>query len=301
MTQPLPADDLDALLRPQPGAPALSAEEIELLRPRPNGVLVSPRGARQRALLALNGLRAERDRATEFAADAVLSDADLADASAYEGAVREALGDAFEAYLAALPRVPVARDPAGGEVVRIAIDAEGIDGPWWNYQGVLRPVEARPSTLWAFTGALRIAGEPEFTTHLVKAGPAAPYVIPRAFEAEGMRAVVKGLMVGRHAGWVITYFTDRPPAETQRFNDWGADHYPVDGGWDAASEDDEVRDFDLAPWIERGRLAWIAPGDDSCTLRTDVQGCPYLGIEGTREVQRIHEGVLWTPSRHTSS
>lgn len=297
MPDPEPLD-LDAILAGRAGdASRLSSEEIEaLLRPRPNFAVESPLGARTRALLALRGLRAERDRVTEYVADAEIAADALAEARAYERAVREALDEAVQAYWAALPRVPIARDPISGEVVTFAIDTEGIDGAWWDYHAALRPPDARPETVLAVTGALRFAVAPEWTAHLVKPGPGAPYVLPRLLDSEGVQAVVRAVMVGRHAGWTVTYFARPRPADTQGANDWGADCYPVGGGWDTVPEDDDARDFDLAPWIERGRLAWIAPGDAALTLRREVAGCPYLGIAGTREVQRVQEGVLWTPS-----
>ncbi len=51
-------------------------------------------------------------------------------------------------------------------------------------------------------------------------------------------------------------------------------------------------DFDLAPWIEQGKVFWIAPGDESMTLRSDVQGCPYLNLLGSREFVSICRGKV---------
>jgi len=134
----------------------------------------------------------------------------------------------------------------------------------------------------------------ERTRHLAKPGPGAPYVLPRLMAVEGVRAVIRAVAVGLHLGWTVTYFAERYPADAQRANDWGADHYPVGDGWDSVVEDADAHDFDFAPWIERGRLAWIAPGDATLTPRTTVQGCPYLDLPGVRALQRVEGEDVWT-------
>lgn len=301
-----PEVDIDALLaggRPPGLPPRTDAEADALLEPE-RMRLDRPMTARLRAVTALRGLRAERDLLMdalgEADEDTTPSEDDRAAAEVYESAVYDALEEAQQAYLDALPRVPIARCPFNDEEVRVAIDVEGIDGPWWNYQGALRPVEDRPGTLIAFTGALRLAAGPEWTAHLVKPGPAVPYVLPRLLEVDGVQAVIRSLMVGRHVAWVISYYAQSFPAGLQRANDWAADFYPVrdeagEWGWGTVDEDTDPRDVDLAKWIERGRLAWIAPGDASLELRHALEGCPFLGVEGEQNVQRIHEGEVWAP------
>jgi hypothetical protein len=266
--------------------------------------IVDPEVARRQAVLSRTGLREQRDRVVDALAVARRPSSDepvatpdqVAALRAYDTIVRDALDEATEAYLLALPRVPVARCPFTDEIAAIAIDTYGLDGPWWDYQAALRPVEARPATMIAFTGALHLDLPVEETVHLVKPGPGAPYVLPRLLGVPGVQAVIRGTAVGRHRGWTVCYFAASRPAETQGANDWGADHYRVGGGWDTVPEDFDPRDFDLTPWIEQGRLAWIAPGDESATLRREVEGCPYLGVAGTHEVQRVQDGVVWAPS-----
>ncbi|MGE3856466.1 MAG: hypothetical protein AB7G21_05875 [Dehalococcoidia bacterium] len=242
----------------------------------------APRAARDRAVRLRAGLR-------EMLEALVASDDD-----GDEMEILEALDDVTDAYLAALPRVDLARCPFTGATATLAIDTYGLDGPWWNALAVLRPVEARPATLVAVTGALQVTEPVERTRHLAKPGPGAPYVLPRLLAVEGVRAVIRAVAVGRHLGWTIAYFAERYPADAQRANDWGADHYPVGDGWDSVVEDTDAHDFDLAPWIEQGRLAWIAPGDASLTPRTTTEGCPYLDLPGVHALQRIEAGEVWT-------
>jgi len=201
-------------------------------------------------------------------------------------------------YHRRLPRPAVARCPHTGAVVHHSVDTGGIDGPWWRYESPLRPPEELPSTFFAFTGALRLADPLPKLDWLVKPGPEAPFVVRRLLLLEGMKAVVSALPVGGWDGWAITYFSDRPRT-VERFNDWGASRYWVDGGrgveWSSVSEDAEPIDFELGPWIERGSLQWIAPGDAEMRLQSTTAGCPYLGLPGRRTFQRVQYGTSWEP------
>jgi hypothetical protein len=201
-------------------------------------------------------------------------------------------------YLSRLPRPAVARCPYSSAVVQHSVDTGGIDGPWWNYRAPLRPAEELPPTFFAFTGALRLGDPLPSVDWLVKAGPEVPFVVPRLLGIDRMRAVISAISVGGWDGWTITYFTDRPPA-VERFNDWGSCLYYVDGGrgveWDSMTEDAEALDFELRPWIDRGALLWIAPGDAELRLQSTSAGCPYVGLQGRRTFVRVQEGTSWEP------
>ena len=56
----------------------------------------------------------------------------------------------------------------------------------------------------------------------------------------------------------------------------------------------EEYDFELSPWIEAGKLHWIKSGDESLTLMTSTENCPYIGLKGNRELQRIERGEVWS-------
>ena len=56
---------------------------------------------------------------------------------------------------------------------------------------------------------------------------------------------------------------------------------------------DEDKEYDLRPWLESGRLRWIAPGDDSLELRTGADGCPYLDLPGERRRRYLQDGKTW--------
>lgn len=273
--------EIDRLLAGDVALPEPATTGEALAVPEAAERLDSPRAARDHAVRLRAGLRAALDELIE------------SDEDGDEWPLLVALEDATAAYLAALPRVDVARCPFTGATATIAIDTYGLDGPWWNYFAALRPMETRPATLVAFTGALRLAATVERTRNLVKPGPGVPYLLPRLLAVEGVRAVIRAVAVGDHLGWVVSYFAEHFPADAPRANDWGTDHYPAGDGWDAVPDHGEVRDFDLAPWIERGRLAWIAPGNATLTPRTTVQGCPFLGLPGERGIQHVEGDDVW--------
>jgi len=205
----------------------------------------------------------------------------------------------LQQYLAALPRPAVARCPFTDVVVHHSVDTAGLDGPWWDYGWPQRPVETLPPTFFAFTGALRLGSPLPDLERLAKPGPEAPFVVPRLLNTPGIRAVISSVPVGGWPGWTVTYFTQQAPA-IERFNDWGAPRYWLDGGlgveWDSMTEDAEQLDFELAPWIERGGLLWIAPGDGDARLQSTPAGCPYLGLPGRRTFLRVQSGNAWEPS-----
>ena len=257
------------------------------------GSVAAERSARAAQLRTYEALRVSvHEIATRLDAAA---DPDLA------GFERRALARAEDiraAYLEALPRVALSRCPHTNAELRIAIDTTDIDGLWWDYFAPVRSAERVLPTLYAVTGALALRGAPARTSFLVKPGPAAPCVLPRLLERPAVRAVVSAVAIGKHQGYVVAYYSTDYLRGEKRANDWGANEYRVydergePAGWDSVAEDEREMDFALAPWIERGKLAWIAPGDAALRLETAARGCPFLDLGGSRQIQRIEEGRI---------
>ncbi|BCB91191.1 hypothetical protein [Phytohabitans suffuscus] len=203
-----------------------------------------------------------------------------------------------ERYRELLPEVPVARCPFTDTPVWWPIDTAGLDGWFWEYPGgARRDPRGRPPSWVAMTGAMRLAGPVERTPFAVAPGPGAPFVVPRILgAAPRVRGVIAQVAVGRHTGWAITYF-GRPAPGTRLVNLWGTDSYPVarDGLWTGRAREEsgvERYDFDLEPWVGTGALLWTTPGDESATLRTGVDGCPYLGLTGPRRFALVERGQV---------
>jgi hypothetical protein len=200
-------------------------------------------------------------------------------------------------YADLLPEVAVARSPDSGEIVHWAIDTLGLDGWNWSYRGPARRIPERlPRTWLTMSGAMRLCEPVEVTPFVVRPGPGVPFVVPRIMNNPGVRAVIAQLPIGRHTGWPITYFGPKP-RNTKLVNLWGNDTYQVfkDGewlGWEQETPWAADYDFDLEPWLRSEKLLWIRPGDESMELRTGVDGCPYAGLDGVRDIPFIENGEV---------
>ena len=114
----------------------------------------------------------------------------------------------------------------------------------------------------------------------------------------GMVAVISSIRVGRHVGLPVCYYADPQPMDLERVDDWGIRSFTFqrpDGSMASghAVQADEDKDFDLRPWLESGRLRWIAPGDEALELRTGADGCPYVDLPGERRRRYLQEGKTW--------
>lgn len=209
------------------------------------------------------------------------------------------LDDLLHLYREGLPRLPIARDPHGGDLVEASIDTFGLDGPFWDYHAPVRPADDLPESVFALTGAMKLGARVPSFAHLAKVGPGAPFVVPRLLAHESVIAVISEVTIGRVKAWPVTYFAAPPLLDHHRFNTWGTNRYywrGPDGAWrwNDCTEDAEELDFNLKPWIEEGRLRWIAPGDTSAALHDTSRSCPYIGLKGTRAFQRVSHGKVWT-------
>jgi hypothetical protein len=198
-------------------------------------------------------------------------------------------------YRDLLPEVTVARCPDSGELVRWPIDIMGLDAWFWDYRAQMRRIPDPPRTWLAMTGAMRLGDPVEHPPFVVMPGPDVPFVVPRVLGGHGVRAVIAEVPVGGHTGWAISYFGPMPEATLVNF--WGADDLLVyrDGvwtGWDRERPDTSQYDFDLADWVSSGKLLWLAPGDESATLRAGVDGCPFVDLPGRRQFTVIANGAV---------
>jgi hypothetical protein len=218
---------------------------------------------------------------------------------AVEGGVsdsRDRLLEIVHLYEAKLPRIPLSRCPLSGELVMHTFDPFGLDGLWWSYDAPVRPLMERFVTCLAVTGAVRLAPEVENFPFLCKPGPGVPYVYPKLLDLDGIYGVIYSTPVGRHTAYPIFYYGAEPLRGIAMPNAWGTDTYWDDSdgnpGWYSTPEAPEEWDFDLKPWIETGKLFWIAPGDPGMNLENEIAGCPYLDLPGVRQLQRIAYGKV---------
>jgi hypothetical protein len=220
----------------------------------------------------------------------------------HQSAYAERISTLWSRYRELTPVLDLMRCPHSGEVLHYSIDTIDLDGLWWNYLTPARRRVPVPPTYFALNGAVRLTAPPTPAPFLCKPGPEVPYVVPRILEHPALRAVLATLTVGPHKAYAIGYFADPMPYRLPRANDWGTNDYwfrdaAGDELWNTLEENEAEFDFDLAPWITRKKLAWIAPGDGSLQLRTDTADCPYLHMTGRRTVSRVQDGLVWTTDR----
>ena len=224
----------------------------------------------------------------------------LNDARRYKKArpLRDRMDEIWSRYRELLPEVTVARCPDSGALVRWPIDPFGLDGWFWKYLGTARRDPASLPRAWlAMTGAMRLGDPVEDAPFVAMPGPGVPFVVPRILNSPGVRAVIAEVPVGVHTGWAISYFGPKPP-NTELVNDWGTDSYRVYrdgvcGGWNSVMPWVEDYDFELTGWLRSGALLWIAPGDESATLREGLEGCPFVDLPGRRELVVVFDGAAW--------
>jgi hypothetical protein len=210
---------------------------------------------------------------------------------------QERLSELWKTYEAGIPSVPLSRSPFTGEVMVYPFDSFGLDGLWWSYESPIRPFQQPPPTFTALTGAVRLNLPVEKAPFLVIPGPGVPYVYPRLLKEGSIKAVILSLSVGRHTAFPIVYFAPEMPRGVRMPNLWGANRYQfftADGQrrwydtWDSTPD----WDFHLRKWIDSGKLLWIAPDDPDMALHSEAAGCPYIGLPGERQEQRLYAGAV---------
>lgn len=208
---------------------------------------------------------------------------------------------AEERYRELLPEVPVSRCPFSEDLLTWAMDVIDLDGWYWNIDGPIRRLTDPPNSFLTLTGAMRLHEPITWAPFCAAPGPGVPYVVPRILDRSENIAVIAQLAVGRHIGWPIVYFGDRDTGIDLE-NYWGDnDYYRYDSsgkrlGWKTVIPDIRSYDFEIEPWISSGKLRWIAPGDETMTVRQGLPGCPYVGLEGPRRLGFVEEGKVLYPS-----
>lgn len=199
-------------------------------------------------------------------------------------------------YTQQTPTYPLSRCPFTGIELHLSIDTFGLDGPWWDFDDPVRLETVYPETTFGLTGAIELSKKIEFTRHIVYPGPGAPYVLPRLLAGDDTAAVLSSVPIGSNRGFAITYFGYPSDPERPIVDEWGRQGWMIlrgrSPGWDTYPLVIEECDFELAPWLEMGKLLWIDPADDKLTLQHGAADCPYMDLKGKRALQTIYEEGL---------
>ncbi len=256
-------------------------------------------------------LKLERTRELDYELS-VNEDAPDSVVSEYDN-LRDQLVGARDQYRMSTPIIPLSRCPFTNRVVYHSLDIYGLDGLWWDSQAPIRPVDSLPSSFFALTGSLS-PGVIEKAPIIAKPGPEAPYVVPEVLSQPGIKAVISTVKVGAHKAYPVFYFIENWEEGFEPMNTWGANYWSFvnadmeygyneygmvrddpeleyeDEDYTDEEEIEYTHDFDLRKWVESGDLLWIQPDDPVFTLRSGAAGCPYLGIQGSRDFAVIYDG-----------
>ncbi len=202
-------------------------------------------------------------------------------------------------YADRLPRVVMGACPFTGMPLKRSFDPFGTDGPWWHKDRTFTPEEpAAPSTFRTLLGALDLRGRaPAEAADVVLAGPGAPFVVPALLGLPGMAAVISRLELATgDLAYPVAYFSRERLAPASLHQHWTRPELWFDNpdgsrGWTVAND---TWDFELAPWIEKGQLFWIRPGDPDARVlgRDSGERCPYAGLPGERLFQVLGDGQV---------
>jgi hypothetical protein len=254
-------------------------------------------------------------------------DKQLQDAEDQTEQMRDQFLDLIRTYKAKVPIIPLSRCPYCQAINYHSLDYFDLDGLWWKrpFWGMgwrlagelcCRPRQRHRLCphFWTLSGALHFGQRLPSHPLVIYSGPEVPFVMTRLLEQHSMRAVISSLAVGDHTAYPIVYYSPTKPVVPEEFFKEWANYYAVlvqENGRIAFVEDASYQpwgstyqswpyDFELAPWIQRGHLFWIAPGDESLTLRQEPDGCPYLHLLGRRERLFIRDGQILTWNEYHS-
>ncbi|MDJ0703748.1 MAG: hypothetical protein QNJ46_10750 [Leptolyngbyaceae cyanobacterium MO_188.B28] len=235
-------------------------------------------------------------------------------------------------YFNTVPTLPLSRCPFCEKVNTFSIDTVGLDGLWWTFPSQrpgLKQYNLCPHFL-NLLGAVKLHYPVYKSSLQVEPGPEAPFVVSDMIQHETVKVVLSQVKVGDSIAYPIFYYSEAPPVLTSeystgaeasfcivRFPDsseqerlempptWGQDFYEwIDKNGKRHATDaylfDRDCDFEIAPWIESNKLLWIGPEDESLTLHSTLDDCPYLELPGIRYFQWVVNGAVRYYQNHDS-
>lgn len=229
---------------------------------------------------------------------AALRSYERARAQADRPAARAAFADAeriARQYFDRLPRPALAVCPLCHQTLHRSFDPYGFDGLWWRKAAEPPEPPACPH-FCLLRGAVHLHGRPPRAgADEVRPGPEVPYVIPRILDLPDMLMVIGQLeMTDGYTAYPLAYFASRRPPLEQLTAGWARSMHTWrkttgEGGWDLPND---PWDFELHPWLARGKVRWCEPDSGNQRLSTAAADqCPYLNLPGERQDRSIRRDV----------
>ncbi len=227
----------------------------------------------------------------------------------YGHAQKDRLRSLAQQYSHGLPTVPLSRCPYCQIINHLPFDHYNLDGLWWHYE---QDVRARgrqqlcPHFL-TLSGAVKLADEIIWSPIEVLPGPEVPFIVPHMLQDDSIKAVISQINVGAHTTYPIVYFSQVKPVKIENpVCEWGKNVAVLvqkDGEFQSLLSSyyrylDKYGDFDLAPWIARGKVLWIEPDDELFNLRSESDDqCPYLNLSGNLGALKLRQGCVWSEGK----
>ncbi|MDP2652497.1 MAG: hypothetical protein Q8Q08_00525 [Candidatus Omnitrophota bacterium] len=196
-----------------------------------------------------------------------------------------------EKYWDWIPPVFLSRCPFCGETLRRLFDPVDLRGFWWmDRTQRSRPEPASCGHFRLLLGAVNLNGlPPQGGLFECRPGPDVPFVIQRILDLPKMTVVVSAVpMRCGYIAYPIAYFSEIEPPPRSLTQSWARLEYRFraqDGrqGWDRVADPHE---YDLIPWIKRGKVRWLIAGDLSAPTEPPDR-YPFRAVRGAAKPQVV--------------
>lgn len=209
----------------------------------------------------------------------------------------------IEEYWNWIPVVQLCRCPFCQKDLACLFDPVDLTGFWWmDRTQRSRQEPPRCEHFCLLLGAVNFNGlPPRGGLFECRPGPDMPYVIARILEMPTMTAVVScvPLQCG-YSAYPVAYFATEPPGPRTMTQGWAQKEYRFSlgenkTGWDIVQD---KRDYDLSPWILKGKLRWFhegtlsRPGAPPQACLSGRQAYPFQNVQGMAREQILIDNQL---------
>jgi hypothetical protein len=192
-----------------------------------------------------------------------------------------------EEYSSRLPIISMGCCPFCNTIVNSKFDPFDIDFLWWRH---LTYYKEGCEHFYLLAGALNyndkrpMKGLPNSTS--IQPGPEVPFIYKNELEPEGRIAVISQIKMDvGYTAYPITYFSKIPKKLGQFAPSWKTEFVTIknENGIEEWNSYNWDIDFNLMPWLEKGKLKWCDPDTDNTQLSTlSIDKCPYIDLPGER-------------------
>lgn len=213
------------------------------------------------------------------------------------GALVRQIEPLVEEYWDLVPAVKLSRCPFCEQDLTRLFDPVDLTGFWWMDR-TQRPRPEPPCCkhFCLLLGAVNLNGlPPEGGLFECRPGPDVPYVIARILEMPTMIAVVSRIPLRcGYIAYPVAYFAAEPPGPRAMTQGWARKEYRFSSGenksgWDIVRD---KRDYDLSPWILKGKLRWFHEGALGQPGAPPPQVYPFQNIQGMAREQILIDNQL---------